>query len=238
MKKIQPNHLLGRILFAIISQTRYLILAIGITIIGILLWYLPKAIEKASPNLPTLQVVVINSDLLAHTQIRESDVSVVPFIKGYVPLTAYEADKLPEVVGKYSVVPLKRGEVVTESLVSNTKDTSTGFSSTIRSNQKGFFLKSSDLHTSPEGIRTNDIIDIVAIQVDGSGAKSAPVRLLQKINVIDTRFAGDQAGLSLIGLSLSDDQISTLSTALANKMLLEVVIYPREVTTTIQPLTK
>lgn len=172
-------------------------------------------------------VLITKSNLLRGQTIKDGDLAEVSFVKGYVPENSILASRKKEVVGKTVLTFLLKGDIVTPHSFGKTlAELPVQVSKILKDDKKAFYLKRSDIATVPGGLSLSDRIDIFGVKKD----KTSQEKFLENVEVIDIHQASaEQTGsIDLIGLALTEEQITRLTKVIAEEWFLEVAIRPKE----------
>lgn len=220
MKKVVPSTLPGRFFYHLSFFRFHIVLALVIMLIGLVAYTLFSYVSRVTPRFATHKYLVAAEDLPAGSKVEADKIARVPFVDGYTPKNAIPAENMQTVIGKYTLIPFSRGDVLTPWFLGKSPEgTPMELSSQLEASKKLFYLKKGDIQTPPASLSLYDTIDFYVSQEASAGA------VLRNIQVID--LGESEGGDSVIGVALSDSEIRTLVNLLAKKTYLQIVVLPK-----------
>ncbi len=222
MKRVPPTNTFGRLWHFLSSYRLGLVGVLLLLFIALTIYTLLVYVSRVTPHFATQEYLVAAADIAPGAKIAEGDITSVSYVVGYTPKNAVAAAERAGIVGKYALIPLIRGDVLTPYAFGKTPGGGAGgLSARLRSGTTLYYLARGDIHAAPAGVSLHDRVDIYAAgEATGSAA-------LEGVEVLDLG-TGSGEGEFYLGLVLTSKQVQTLTQLLAKKAFLQVVILPKE----------
>ncbi len=132
-----------------------ILLAIGV---GVVVYLQTEQAAEIARRTPTVEVVVASTDLPERVAVQASAVAIAKIPAEVVPVEA--ATKLTNVVGKYPLTRIYKGEVIIQGKMADSSG-KTGPAFTLREGLVAVTYPGSDLLTTTGAIRPGDRVDIL-----------------------------------------------------------------------------
>jgi sialic acid synthase SpsE len=179
-------------------------------------------------EIETVRIVVANKDIYSQEIITKEMIGFQTFVKGYQPVNGIAEDHVSTLIGKKIYLPAKKGDVLNASFFGNSKDgLSGGIANFIPSGKKLVYIKKDDVHTFPDDLQNENIIDLISInQKNDTGTIQIIAENIKIFDVIRSTES-DTNEISKLGLIMSDSEIIKLSSVLTQDWKLNIVIQPQ-----------
>lgn len=223
MKFVAPSNNLEKVVFIVLKYWRYILLSIVAVLVTNIV---SKALITDPNKMEKVSYVVAKNVVTQGEQIKETDLTTMEFIKGYEPANAYRLEDMKVIIGTSPLVNLQAGALITKGIVGKFEEAPVIRIAQTAPGKKVIYFRSSDFHTIPPIIKTQNYIDITAYPTKDE--KLPPTIVITRALVVDLEYKNqnENSGVEEIGLALDDKEISNILAKLNSEWILNIVIHP------------
>lgn len=173
----------------------------------------------------TVQILVAKEDISAQTAVSTANLSAFTVPARAVPPNAITSEKAEQILGKKLVISVQKGDILSPSYFGASKDTlQAGIANLIPQERKILYITQNDVHIFPPQLQKDNYVQIIAVNTDTEGV-STPQTVLSRVQVVD--IIRTEEGIGMIGLLLTDDEVTSISSRLNGNWKLQIVMRPQ-----------
>jgi len=221
MKRKLPKSFTGKGLYFAKLYWFRVLFAVGAALISGAL--LTKSESQSVAPMALTNLCVYVRDIKKGEKIQETDLTQKEIPVEFAPKNVLQDCRSAEVIGKPVAIHIQANDLVQASNFAGKSFSQSSSIATDSAKRKVIYLNISDIHAFPPELSEGEYISMVGKSKDAQSSE----KIADSIQVIDLPIQKNEDGIetiSSIGLSFSEASISKLTTALAEKWSLHILM--------------